>query len=118
MWSRTELTIDDVDCAQIYDGFSMLAILWLEALGVCGTGEAGDFISGGEKIALDGDLPMNTHGGQLSAGRLHGFGFIHEAVTQLRGDGGARQIARQPEVAVATNGYGSAGTILLTRGIR
>ncbi len=115
MWSRTDLRPVDVDVAELYDGFSWLAMAWLEALGLCGHGESGPFIEGGKRIALDGELPLNTHGGQLSAGRLHGFGFLHEAVVQLRGDGGDRQV-RDPEVAVVANGGGPvAGTMLLTK---
>ena len=75
----------DIDLAQLYDGFSFNCLSWLEALGFCGEGEAKDFLDGGKNIALDGMLPLNTHGGQLSSGRLHGYGFLHEAVTQLRG---------------------------------
>ena len=106
MWSRTDLRPADVDVAELYDGFRWLAMAWLEALGFCGHGESGPFIEGGKRIALDGELPLNTHGGQLSAGRLHGFGFLHEAVVQLRGDGGDRQVAGGPEVAVVANGGG------------
>ena len=88
VWQRTELRPSDVDTAQLYDGFSILAIVWLEALGFCGRGESGAFIEGGANIARDGVLPLNTAGGQLSGGRLHGFGLIHEACLQLRGEGG------------------------------
>jgi acetyl-CoA acetyltransferase len=116
MWSRTDLRPDDVDVAELYDGFSFLAMVWLEALGFCGRGEGGPFVEGGKRIALDGELPLNTSGGQLSAGRLHGFGFVHEAVLQLRGDGGERQVPDRPEVAVVANGGGPlAGCMLLTR---
>ena len=116
LWTRTELTPADVDVAELYDGFSFLTMVWLEALGLCGKGESGPFIEGGGRIALDGDLPVNTHGGQLSAGRLHGFGFIHEACVQLRGEGGARQVPRPVEVAAVANGGGPiAGAMLLTR---
>jgi acetyl-CoA acetyltransferase len=119
MWNRTELSVRDVDTAQLYDGFSIITVLWLEALGFCGTGEAGDFMGDGSRFDLHGDLPMNTSAGQLSAGRLHGLGFVHESVLQLRGDAGERQIPRQPEVAAVANGAGSTvGCLLLTRGIR
>jgi acetyl-CoA acetyltransferase len=116
MWSRTDLRPEDVDVAELYDGFSWLTMAWLEALGFCGHGESGPFIEGGARIALNGELPLNTHGGQLSAGRLHGFGFLHEAVVQLRGEGGDRQVQGGPEVAAVANGGGPvAGTMLLTR---
>ena len=116
LWSRTDLRPADVNVAELYDGFSFLAMVWLEALGFCGHGESGAFIDGGKRIALDGELPLNTNGGQLSAGRLHGFGFAHEAVVQLRGEGGERQVPGGPEVAVVANGGGPlAGCMLLTR---
>ncbi len=115
LWSRTDLRPQDVDVAELYDGFSWLAMAWLEALGFCGRGESGPFIEGGGRIALDGELPLNTHGGQLSAGRLHGFGFLHEAVLQLRGEATGRQVA-DAEVAMVANGGGPlAGAMLLTR---
>ena len=68
---------------------------WLEALGFCGVGESGPFIDGGQRIARDGELPLNTHGGQLSAGRLHGYGFLHEAAVQMWG-AGRRAPDREP----------------------
>jgi acetyl-CoA acetyltransferase len=117
LWTRTDLTPADVDVAELYDGFSFLTMAWLEALGFCGEGESGPFVEGGARIALDGELPLNTHGGQLSAGRLHGFGFIHEACLQLRGEAGERQVpGRKVEVAAVANGGGPiAGAMLLTR---
>ena len=117
IWTRTDLTPADVDIAELYDGFSFLSMVWLEALGFCGRGESGPFIEGGHRIALDGELPLNTHGGQLSAGRLHGFGFIHEACLQLRGEAGDRQVpGKRVEVAAVANGGGPiAGAMLLTR---
>ncbi|HZT67825.1 MAG TPA: thiolase family protein [Acidimicrobiales bacterium] len=116
MWERTDLRPTDVDVAELYDGFSFLTMCWLEALGFCGHGEGGPFVEDGRRISLDGELPLNTHGGQLSAGRLHGFGHIHEAVTQLRGDGGDRQVPGQVEIAAVANGGGPlAGCLLLSR---
>src|SRR5215217_6683759 len=79
MWTRTELTPGDVDVAELYDGFSFITLCWLEALGFCGKGESGPFIDGGAAIARDGTIPLNTHGGQLSSGRLHCYGFLHHA---------------------------------------
>jgi acetyl-CoA acetyltransferase len=114
MWARTDLTPADVDVVQLYDGFSILALLWLEALGFCEPGDGGAFVEGGKRIGLDGDLPMNTSGGQLSGGRLHGFGLLHEAVVQLRGQGGQRQVAGAEVAVVAAGGGPLAGCLLLT----
>jgi acetyl-CoA acetyltransferase len=116
LWSRTTLTQADVDVAELYDGFTFNALTWLEALGFCGVGEAPDFLAGGKRIALDGELPLNTHGGQLSAGRLHGYGFFHEAVLQLRGDAGARQVRGAQVAAVSAGGGVPGGAFLLCRG--
>lgn len=113
LWQRTDYTAADVDTVQLYDGFSFLAVTWLEALGFCERGEGGKFIEGGQRIALDGELPMNTFGGQIGAGRFHGFGFAHESVLQLRGKGGERQIKGDPKVAIATSGGGPLATALL-----
>jgi acetyl-CoA acetyltransferase len=116
LWRKTTLTAKDVDIAQLYDGFSILTLIWLEALGLCGKGEAGPFVAGGKRIDRDGELPLNTGGGQLSAGRLHGFGHLHEACVQLRGTGGDRQVPGEPQVAVVAAGGGYlAGALLLTR---
>ena len=113
LWKRTDYKPADVDTVQLYDGFSFQVISWLESLGFCEIGEGGRFIEGGKRIARDGELPLNTFGGQIGAGRLHGFGFAHEAVVQLRGKGGARQIPNDPRVAVATSGGGPLATALL-----
>ncbi|HEX7852464.1 MAG TPA: thiolase family protein [Sphingobium sp.] len=113
LWKRTDYRRKDVDTVQFYDGFSFLALSWFEALGFCKPGEGGEFIEGGSRIALDGELPLNTFGGQIGAGRLHGFGFAHEAVVQLRQQGGARQIPGDPKVAIATSGGGPMATALL-----
>ncbi len=115
MWSRTDLTPSDVNVAELYDGFTYLTFAWLEALGFCADGEAGPFVEGATRIALDGALPLNTYGGQLSAGRMHGYWLLHEACLQLRGQAGERQVAQRPEVAVAAAGGGPiAGCMLLT----
>jgi len=115
LWEDTQLTPADVDVAELYDGFSFITLAWLEALGFCAKGEGGSFIEGGERIGLAGELPLNTHGGQLSAGRLHGYGFLHEACVQLWNEAGERQVPGDPQVAVAAAGGGPlAGCLLLT----
>jgi acetyl-CoA acetyltransferase/uncharacterized OB-fold protein len=114
MWARTDLTPADVDVAQLYDGFSFLVLFWLESLGFCAHGDGGPFVEEG-RIALGGELPLNTCGGQLSGGRLHGFGLLYEACLQLRGGAEGRQVA-DAEVAVVSSGGGPiAGCLLLTR---
>jgi acetyl-CoA acetyltransferase len=113
MWNRTDVQPHDVDVAGIYDGFSILTLLWLEALGFCGPGEAGSFIAGGSRISLGGELPINTSGGQLSGGRLHGLGFVHEMCLQLRGQAGDRQVASPQVAAVGVGALPYVGCMLL-----
>jgi acetyl-CoA acetyltransferase len=112
LWTRTSLGPSDVDLALVYDGFSFNAVSWLEGLGFCGFGEAKDWLDGGRRIALDGELPVNPHGGQLSEGRLHGYGFVYEAIMQLRHEAGERQVA-DARTAVVTSGGGTPGGVLL-----
>lgn len=114
LWSRSSLRPADVDGAQLYDGFSILVLIWLEALGFCAKGEGGSFAASGA-LGPDGRLPTNTSGGQLSAGRLHGFGHVHEACTQIRGTAGERQLSPAPQVVAVSNGGGPiAGCMLLS----
>ncbi len=116
LWRGTDLRPADVDVVELYDGFSFLTLAWLEALGFCGDGESGPFVDGASRIALHGELPVNTYGGQLSAGRMHGYWVLHEACLQLRGEAGDRQVPGGPEVAAVSNGGGPiAGCLLLTR---
>jgi acetyl-CoA acetyltransferase len=115
VWTRTSLTPADVDVAELYDGFTFLTLIWLESLGFCERGEGASFVEGGRRIAVGGQLPLNTAGGQLSHGRLHGYGHLHEACVQLRGEAGATQV---PDAEVAIAGVGGGvigGCFLLTR---
>jgi acetyl-CoA acetyltransferase len=114
LWSRTDLRPNDVDVAQLYDGFSMITLAWLEALGFCGRGEAGAFVEGGQRIGLGGELPLITGGGQLSGGRVHGHSLLFESVVQVRGEAGQRQVPGA-QVALTSAGAGPlGGAILLT----
>jgi acetyl-CoA acetyltransferase len=76
----------DIDLAMIYDAFSPIFLMQLEALGFCGFGEAKDFIAEGN-VALSGSLPCNTNGGLIGEGYIHGLNLVLEAVRQLRGTG-------------------------------
>ncbi len=115
LWSRTDLSPEDVDTAQLYDGFTIITFQWLEALGFCKPGEAGPFIEAG-KTRLGGSLPVNTDGGACNVGRSHGANFCIEATRQLRGECGARQVAGA-EVSVFSNAVGPfSGAVLLTKG--
>jgi acetyl-CoA acetyltransferase len=116
MWNRTDLRPKDVDIAELYDGFAYHTLNWLENFGFCERFGAGDFVGDGSRIALDGELPINTNGGALSAGRMHAYGQVHEACTQLWMEGGARQVKGQPKVAaLSTAGGPLAGCFLLAR---
>ena len=115
LWSRSSLAPADVDLALLYDGFTFNAISWLEALGFCDFGEAQDWLDGGRRIALGGELPVNPHGGQLSEGRTHGFGFLYEAIQQLRHQAGERQVTDATTAVVTSGGGTPSGVLLLQR---
>lgn len=108
-FEKARLHPSDVDVAQVYDCFTITVIVELEDLGFCPKGEGGRFVEGG-RIALGGELPVTTHGGLLSAGHPGlGGGFFHvlEAVRQVRGEAGARQV---PDVNVAL-AHGNGGVV-------
>ena len=87
------ITAQDLDVAEIYDSFSFTPLIALEGFGVCGPGEAGDWVLEGN-AKLGGKLPMNTHGGLIRQAHLGAMHHIVEAVLQLRGEAPAeRQIA-------------------------
>jgi acetyl-CoA acetyltransferase len=113
LWSRTDLGPADVDTAHLYDGFSIITFEWLEALGFCGRGESGPFVAEGH-TRLGGSIPLNTDGGATNFGRRHGANFCVEAVRQIRGQAGDRQVPGA-EVSVWTNAVGVfSGAVLLT----
>lgn len=117
LYGRAGIGVADVDFAEIYDCFTSVVLMGLEGLGFCERGESGAFIAAGE-TALDGRLPVNTHGGLLSEGYLHGMNTVAEAVLQIQGRGGERQTPRH-EVGVVTSGAlvdGSALVLTADRG--
>jgi len=100
-----DVTPQDIDVAQLYDAFTPRVIHDLVAWGFCAPEDVGDFISAGS-LSLTGTLPANTAGGLISEGHLSGFGHVREAVRQLRGDCGPRQVPGA-ELCLVT-GYGGA----------
>jgi acetyl-CoA acetyltransferase len=91
LWADARCAPSDVAVANLYDGFSIQTILWMEAFGLCGDGEAFDFIADGH-TSPSGRLPINPSGGNLGGGRLHGINHLMDGMLQVTGRSGKRQI--------------------------
>ena len=106
---------NDIDVAQLYDCFTYSVLVQLEDYGFCAKGEGGAFLESGA-TALGGSIPVNTHGGFLSEGYVHGLNHVYECVSQLRGEAGARQVGgAQVGLSTAQPGYisGNASALVL-----
>ena len=113
LWKGAGIGPKDIDFAEIYDCFTYSVIMQLEGLGFCKEGEGGAFVQGG-RIERDGELPINTHGGLLSEAYIHGLNHVIEAVQQLRGDAGVRQLP-DVETALTTAGAMTCGSAMVLR---
>jgi acetyl-CoA acetyltransferase len=117
--AKSDLWIDDVDVFFPYDGFTIITIGWLENAGWCEPGQAARFLADNwdadaGRIVIDGRVPVNPHGGSLSEGATRGTGHIREAVVQLRGEAGDRQVPGARTALVTPGGFffNSQGAIL------
>ena len=118
--ARSDLWIDDIDVYFPYEGFTIITLAWIENAGFCPPGGAETFLrehwnDDRQRVEIDGRIPLNTHGGSLSEGATRGTGHLREAVTQLRGDAGARQVADARAALVTPGGFffNSQGAILV-----
>ncbi len=109
-FERAGLTHKDIDMAMIYDSFTITVLVTLENLGFCKRGEGGAFVSGG-RLRFDGDFPINTDGGGLSSNHpmMRGIFLVIEAVKQLRGECGPRQV-KDCKTALVNGTGGALGT--------
>jgi len=114
LWESAGMSPRDIDFAEIYDCFSAVVPMTMEGIGICPVGGAGEFITSGE-TRLDGFLPVNTHGGLLCEGYLHGMNTVTEAVMQIQGRSGARQVRKHERCLVTSAAMMDGSALVLTR---
>ena len=119
--ATSDIWIDDIDVYLPYDGFSIITLGWIENAGWCAPGQAGRFLEEHwdkeqNRVLIDGRIPINPHGGSLSEGATRGSGHLREAVVQLRGDAGDRQVPGARTALVTPGGFffNSQGFVLRT----
>ncbi|WP_214102606.1 thiolase family protein [Acrocarpospora catenulata] len=111
---RAGLTPGDIDVCQLYDGYSFMVYEWLERLGWCAEYTAWKFVADGH-TRPGGDLPVNTFGGALGEGRLHGMGHLREGIAQVLGAAGPRQVRDVEHCLVQIGPYDRSALAVLSR---
>ena len=115
LFGQAGLTPADLDLAEIYDCFTSTVLMGLEGLGICERGESGAFVRSGA-TSPGGRLPVNTHGGLLAEGYVHGMNTVAEAVLQLQGRGGSRQVPGARNCVVTSGAMMDGSALILTAG--
>jgi acetyl-CoA acetyltransferase len=119
---KSDIGLTESDLFFAYDGFTVITLNWIENVGYCGKGEAPAFLrqhwdDAANAVRIDGRMPLNPHGGNLSEGATQGSGHVREAVVQLRGEAGERQVPYDPTTSVLVLGgmyMNGIGTVLRT----
>ncbi len=114
LWASAGMRPQDADLAEIYDCFSSTVLFGLEALGFAERGGAGELVRSGA-TALGGSLPVNTHGGLLCEGYVHGMNSVTEGVLQLQHRGGARQVQDAATAVITSGAMGDGSALILQR---
>lgn len=113
LYKQAHLRPHDLDFAEIYDCFSSTVLMGLEGFGICGRGESGAFVRSGA-TGQGGSFPVNTHGGLLSEGYLHGMNTVAEAVLQVQGRCGSRQVSKHERCLVTSGALMDGSGLILT----
>jgi len=109
------VTPKDIDAAELYDCFTSITLIQLEDFGFVDKGEGGPFVEGGHRIRLGGELPVNTHGGNLSEAYRQGLGHVIEGARQLRHELPAERQVKNAELVLTTGQGGPNGAALILR---
>ncbi len=116
LWQRAAAGPGDVQVAQFYENFSGPVLMAIAEMGFCPPGELNDFVAGGNLRWPDGALPINTAGGNLGEGYIHGFGNVVEAVRQVRGESTCQVAGVELSLSVSGPGYAPGSAVLFGRG--
>jgi acetyl-CoA acetyltransferase len=115
LWARAGVGPDDVDVAQFYENFSGPVLMAIAEMGFCAPDELNDFVADGGIRGPDGELPINTSGGNLGEGYIHGMGNVIEAVRQVRGDSTCQVPGVELSLSVSGPGFAPGSAVLFGR---